>query len=76
MPRSKKTPAQLDRENASNAKRGLSPRFASRLDAYAVIGAIIELVSRQVRLGRPEDILELAPVIDRLILGLIPPAGS
>jgi hypothetical protein len=29
------------------------------------------LVSRQVRLGEPEDLMELAPVIDRLIAGLL-----
>ena len=63
--------AQLDHENAANAKRGLSPRFVSRLDSYAVVGAISELVSRQVRLGEPEDPMELAPVIDRLIDGLL-----
>ena len=62
---------QLDRENASQAKRGLSRRFASPNDAYAVIGAITELVSRQVRLGIPADPMELAPVIDRLIDGVL-----
>jgi AcrR family transcriptional regulator len=62
---------QLDRESAANAKRGLSPRFASPLDAFAVIGAITELVSRQVRLGEPADPMELAPVIDRLIDGVL-----
>ena len=39
--------------------------------SLAVIGAISELVSRQVRLGVPADVLELAPVIDRLIAGLL-----
>jgi AcrR family transcriptional regulator len=61
----------LDRENAAAARRGLSARFASPLDAFAVIGAITELVSRQVRLGEPADPLELAPVIDRLIAGML-----
>jgi hypothetical protein len=37
----------------------------------AVVGAITELVSRQVRLGDPVDPLELAPVIDRMIDGLL-----
>jgi AcrR family transcriptional regulator len=68
--------AVLDAENAAAARRGLIGRFASRYDTFAVVGAISELVSRQVRLGQPEHILDLAPVIDRLILGLIPPAGS
>lgn len=61
----------LDRENQVAAERGLSPRFRSPLDAFAVVGAINELVSRQVRLGDPADPLELAPVIDRMIDGLL-----
>ncbi len=61
----------LDRDNAIAAERGLSPRFASPLDAFAVVGAITELVSRQVRLGEPPDALDLAPVIDRLIDGML-----
>jgi AcrR family transcriptional regulator len=61
----------LDTENAAAAGRGLIARFASRYDPLAVVGAITELVSRQVRLGEPEDVLELAPVIDRLIAGLL-----
>jgi AcrR family transcriptional regulator len=61
----------LDAENAAAAARGLIPRFASPYDAFAVVGAITELVSRQVRLGEPADVLQLAPVIDRLIEGLL-----
>jgi AcrR family transcriptional regulator len=63
----------LDAENAAAARRGLIGRFESPLDTFAVVGAITELVSRQVRLGVPENVLDLAPVIDRLILGLLPP---
>jgi AcrR family transcriptional regulator len=63
----------LDAENASAARRGLVGRFQSPEDAFAVVGAVVELVSRQVRLGFPPDVLELAPVIDRLIFGLMPP---
>jgi AcrR family transcriptional regulator len=69
----------LDAENASAAGRGLIARFASPLDAVAIVGAITELVSRQVRLQEPRDVFELAPVIDRLILGVLghsPDAGS
>jgi AcrR family transcriptional regulator len=66
----------LDAENAAAARRGLAPRFASSYDAFAVVGAITELVSRQVRLGEPPDVLELAPVIDRLIDGVLAAAGS
>jgi AcrR family transcriptional regulator len=63
--------AVLVAENEAAAARGLVARFASPHDAFAVIGATVELVSRQVRLGVPADVLELAPVIDRLILGLL-----
>jgi len=66
----------LDAENASAAKRGLSPRFSSRYDALAIVGGITELVSRHVRLGEPEDVLELAPVIDRLIEGVLTRGSS
>ena len=62
--------AVLDAENAEAARRGQVRRFDSRHDAFAIVGAINELVSRQVRLGEPADVLELAPVIDRLIAGL------
>jgi len=61
----------LDAENAAAAERGLIERFASPLDAFAIVGAIVELVSRQVRLGEPEDVLELAPVIDRVFAGFL-----
>ena len=57
----------LDAENAAAAQRGLISRFASPYDSFAIVGAITELVSRQVRLGEPENVLELAPMIDRLI---------
>src|SRR5436305_8407949 len=65
----------LDAENAAAAQRGLIERFVSPHDAFAVVGAITELVSRHVRLGNPQDALELAPVIDRLIDGVLA-AGS
>ncbi|HTU96736.1 MAG TPA: TetR/AcrR family transcriptional regulator [Solirubrobacteraceae bacterium] len=61
----------LDAENAAAARRGLMRRFRSPEDSFAVIGAITELVSRQVRLGAPDHVLDLAPVIDRLIFGLL-----
>jgi hypothetical protein len=58
----------LDAENAAAARRGLTGRFSSPHDAF---GAIPELVSRQLRLGLPPRLLELAPVIDRLIFELM-----
>jgi AcrR family transcriptional regulator len=66
----------LDAENAAAAHRGLISRFPSQYDAFAIVGAITELVSRQVRLAEPENPLELAPVIDRLIVGVLASAGS
>jgi len=66
----------LDAENAANARRGLIARFASPLDAFAIVGAITELISRQVRLGEPSDVMELAPVIDRLIAGVLAPPSA
>jgi AcrR family transcriptional regulator len=66
----------LDAENEYAASRGLIPRFASPDDSFAIIGAITELVSRQVRLGEPRDVTELAPVIDRLITGLLAHGSS
>ena len=65
----------LDAENAAAARRGLMGRFSSPHDAFAVVGAVTELVSRQVRLGVPEHMLDLAPVIDRLIFGLLDDCG-
>jgi AcrR family transcriptional regulator len=61
----------VDAENAAAARRGLMGRLSSPHDSFAVVGAVTELVSRQVRLGVPEHMLDLAPVIDRLIFGLL-----
>jgi AcrR family transcriptional regulator len=60
----------LDARNAEAAARGQIGRFATPHDAYAIVGGIAELITRQVRLGVPQDSLELAPVIERLILGV------
>ncbi|MGI9185605.1 MAG: TetR/AcrR family transcriptional regulator [Solirubrobacteraceae bacterium] len=68
--------AVLDAENVEAARRGLSGRFASSHDSFAIVGAIAELVSRQLRLGVPASVAELAPVIERLILGLLPEAAG
>jgi AcrR family transcriptional regulator len=66
----------IDAENEAAARRGLVPRFASRYDSLAVVGAVTELVSRQVRLGEPADVMELAPVIERMITGLLAASSS
>jgi AcrR family transcriptional regulator len=57
--------------NRADAERGSAPRLASEHDAVAIVGAIVELASRQLRTGRPADIRELEPVIERLVLGLV-----
>jgi AcrR family transcriptional regulator len=67
----------LYRENATHAQDGVMPRFASEQDAFAIVGAIAELTSRQLRLGDPEHPLDLQPVIERFAFGLLgqqPPA--
>ena len=64
-------------ENESHAQEGVMPRFTSPLDAFAIVGAIAELVSRQLRLREPEHSADLQPVIERFafgLLGLEPPA--
>ncbi|MBV9464562.1 MAG: TetR/AcrR family transcriptional regulator [Solirubrobacterales bacterium] len=61
----------LDAENAAASARGLINRFRSPHDAFTIVGAVTELISRQVRLGEPADAMDLAPVIDRLIAGLL-----
>jgi AcrR family transcriptional regulator len=48
-----------------------APRFASPEDAYAIVGAIMELASRQLRTGQPADIRDLEPVIERLVAGVL-----
>ena len=61
----------IDAENAAAARRGTMPRFASPHDAFAIVGAVGELASRQLRRGRPSDVRELEPLIQRLIFGLV-----
>jgi AcrR family transcriptional regulator len=61
----------LHRDNARTAPRYSAPTFASHDDAFAVIGASVELVSRHLRTGRPAEASALAPVITRLMLGVL-----
>ena len=58
----------LHRDNA-RTRRARRADFASADDAFAVIGAAVELVSRQLRTGRPDHLRALEPVIDRLVIG-------
>ena len=59
------------RDNERTAPAYGAPRFASRDDAFACIGAIVELASRQLRTKNPRDIRQLEPVIDRLMIGIL-----
>jgi AcrR family transcriptional regulator len=61
----------LYRDNLRAAPRYGAKTFASRDDAFAVIGASVELVSRSLRTGQPPDVLALEPVITRLMLGAL-----
>lgn len=58
-------------DNAANAARYGTRTFVSRDDAFAVMGAIFELVSRQLRKGRPATPQELVPVIERAVAGAL-----
>jgi AcrR family transcriptional regulator len=61
----------IDDFNRADAERGVAPRFASPHDAFAIVGAVVELASRQIRTGVPGDIRDLEPVTERLVLGLL-----
>jgi AcrR family transcriptional regulator len=61
----------IDRINASDAERGDVPRLVSSDDSFAIVGAVVELASRQLRTGEPGDIRALEPVVERLIFGLL-----
>jgi AcrR family transcriptional regulator len=53
------------------------PAFSSSDEAFAIVGATFELVSRQLRTGQPARVLDLQPLIERLILGLLSqPSGD
>jgi AcrR family transcriptional regulator len=58
-------------ENEALARTGQLSRLASPHDAFAIVGAVAELASRQLRLGVPRDIRELESTIERMILGLL-----
>ena len=59
------------RQTVRAAKRGGGPAYASADDAFAIVGASFELISRQLRTGHPERVTDLQPLIERLILGLL-----
>jgi hypothetical protein len=61
----------IDSTNERDAARGLVPRLASPLDAFALVGAVVELASRQLRTRTPEQLSELEPVVQRLVIGIL-----
>ncbi len=63
-------------QTVAAAERGKGPAYASPDDAFAIVGATFELISRQLRTGHPERVTDLQPLVERLILGLLsqPPA--
>jgi AcrR family transcriptional regulator len=63
--------AYLVADNAEHAPAYGAPVFRTRDDAYAVIGGIVELVSRRLRTGEPHDTAALEDVMTRLLLGTL-----
>ncbi len=66
----------VDDVNREDAARYGIVRLASPHDAFAIVGAVIELASRQIRTGEPDDIRDLEPVVERLVLGLMHAADA
>src|SRR3954452_12954654 len=62
----------IDTENANAARKGSMRRFASPDDAYAIVGAVVELASRQLRRGVPAAWRGPEPLVERLFFGLAP----
>jgi AcrR family transcriptional regulator len=60
----------IEELNAQDAEHGVTPRLGPH-DAFAIVGAVVELASRQIRTGVPGEIRELEPVVERLVLGLM-----
>ncbi len=65
----------IDGQNALAHERFGASRLASLDDAFAIVGAIVELVSRHLRHARPADIRELEPVIARVVIGVVDQGG-
>jgi AcrR family transcriptional regulator len=65
-------------ETRAAAELSGGPAYGSPDEAFAIVGATFELVSRQLRTGHPERMLDLLPLIERLIIGLLsqPPAAA
>ena len=65
------TPPTSTRSTARTPSAAARRRLASPHDAFAIVGAVVELASRQIRTGEPDDIRDLEPVVERLVLGLL-----
>jgi AcrR family transcriptional regulator len=61
----------LIEDNRTHAPAYGAPVYRSRDDAFAVIGAITELVSRQLRTGEPSRATDLEDVMTRVLLGTL-----
>jgi AcrR family transcriptional regulator len=66
----------VDEVNREDAARFGVVRLASPHDAFAIVGAVVELASRQIRTGEPDDIRALEPVVERLVFGLMHAADA
>jgi AcrR family transcriptional regulator len=58
-------------DNARHAPAYGAPTFRTREDAFAVVGAIAELIGRRLRTGEPAAAADLAAVMTRVLLGTL-----
>jgi AcrR family transcriptional regulator len=61
----------VHRDNALMAPRFGAPNFAAPEDAFTIIGAIVEVASRQLRTGRPADVRDIEPTLLRVFFGIL-----
>jgi AcrR family transcriptional regulator len=61
----------IDQQNEAAHEQFGAARLASQDDAFAIVGAIVELTSRHLRHGRPENIRDLEPVVARVVTGIV-----
>src|ERR671913_221033 len=57
--------------DTSGRVRAVIHTFLEVLAAFPIVGAVVELASRQIRQGEPGDVRDLEPVVERLVLGLL-----
>ncbi len=58
-------------ETERGAKAGGGPRFATVYDAQGVVGAVVELTSRHLRSGKPEQLAEVQASVERILFGVL-----